>query len=140
MEFVERFLGIKRKRQQRLISELGIDGELRKELVGPEYEDVAVAKVDNDQFLQILRSRKPAEVLSNVVHRSDTHVAYDLYIDIGQEVKVQTGVAQMDYSRERTLFNDLYEMGYRYKSIEPKTKMGQHNWGTYKIEEIRDDS
>ncbi|MDO8570228.1 MAG: hypothetical protein Q7R97_01425 [Candidatus Daviesbacteria bacterium] len=140
MEFVERFFGTKKRRQERLISELGISGELRKELIGPEYEDVVVVKVDNDQFIQLLHSRKPAEVLSNVVHRSDTHAAYDLYIGIGRGIKVKTGASQVDYSHERTLFNDLYEMGYKYKSIEPKTKIGQYGWGVYKMEETKDDS
>ena len=79
MEFIDRLFGITRKRQEReqsrLISELGIQGERRKELVGPEYEDVTVVKIDNDQFLQLLQSKKPVEVLSNVVHVSDSHVA-----------------------------------------------------------------
>ena len=134
MEFVEKFLGIKRRRQEKLLAEAGISGNLRKELIGPEYEEAAVVKVDNDQFLQLLQSRKPAEILSNIVHRSDTHVAYDLYIDIGLGVKVKTGAAQIDYSRERTLFTDLHEMGYKYKIVEPKNEWGVRGWAVYTIE------
>ncbi len=140
MEFIEKLFSIKGKRQKQLISELGIEGELRKELVGPEYEDSMVVGIDNDQFLKLLQSRKPGKVLRTVVHRSDTHVAYDFYIDLGQEVKVKTMVAQEDYSQNRTLFNDLQEMGYRYNSIQPKIDSGQPSWGVYTVEEVKQNS
>ena len=131
MEFVERFLGIKRRRQERILTEAGISGELRKELVGPEYEATQVVTINNDQFLKLLQSRKPEEILSNIVNRSDTHVSYNLYADIGQGVKVKTGAVQVDYSHERTLFTDMHEMGYRYETIEPKNEWSVKGWGVY---------
>lgn len=129
MEFVERFLGTKRRKQEKLLTVMGISGELGKELVGPKFEDTPVVTVDNDQFLKILESGKHEKVLSHLVHQSDTHQYHELYIDVGEGVKVKTGVASIDYNGQRTLFSDLNEMSFKYNPKESKDQ-----WGVYEVE------
>ena len=93
MEFVDRFFGIKRRRQAKLLSEMGILSGLKKELIGSELENALVGIVNNNQFLEILKSEKHDRVLSHLVNQSDTHQYHDLYIDIGEGIQIKTGVA-----------------------------------------------
>jgi len=129
MEYIERLFGIKRRRQERLLAEIGVDGKLKREFVGPEHEKASVVEIDNDQFLQILKSEEREKVLSRLVHQSDAHQYHDLYIDIGEGILVKTGVASFDYSSQRNLFSDLHEMSFRYDPEESKDC-----WGVYRIE------
>ncbi len=130
MEFLERLLGIKRRKQEALLAEFGIEGELRRQLVGPELKEASVVKVENDQFLEILKSGGYDQVLSYLVNFSDTHLCHDLYLDIGEGVQIKTGVASIDYSQERNLFSDLHEMSFMY---DPEAS--KREWGVYKIVE-----
>lgn len=134
MEFVERVLGITGRRQQRALTEAGVSGDLEEELIGPEYDKFQVAKVSKEDFKKLLQERKPQEILSHIGHVSDTHVYYDLFMDIGQGVKIKTGATQIDYSDEWTLFHDLQEMDYRHHSIEPRHEHGDTKWAVYNLE------
>lgn len=128
MEFVDRFLGFKRRRQEKLLIEMGISGELRKELVGPELENALVVRVENDQFLKILKSQEHEKVLSHLVNLSDIHQYHELYMDIGEGIKVKTGVACFDYSGQRNLFSDLYDMSFEWNPLK------DDRWSVYKVE------
>jgi hypothetical protein len=127
MEFVDRIFGMKRRKQEQLLAEIGISGELKNELVGPELENASVVTIDdNEQFLKILKSEEHKQVLSHLVNQSDTHQYYEFYIDIGEGIKAKTGVASIDGSTQRTLFSDLQEMSY-------KPGKSRDNWITYEI-------
>lgn len=132
MEFIDKFLGVKKRRQESLLNTLGISGELRKELVGPGLEKAEVVQVDNAKFLESLKARGIKEVTSHLVARSDTHLAYYLYIDVDEGVKLKTMASSVDYSKERTLFSDLREMSFRY---DPEEIKGE--WGVYKLKEAK---
>ena len=129
MEFIDRFSGIKRKKQEKLITEMGISGELRKELVGPELENASVVAVDNEQFLKVLKSGEHGKVLSHLVNQSDTHQYHELYIDIGEGIKAKTSVVSVDYSGQKTLFSDLHKMSFKYNPNESKD-----TWSVFEIE------
>ena len=129
MEYIERLFGIKRRRQEKLLAEIEVGGKLKREFVGPEHEEASVVEIDNDHFLQILKSGEHEKVLSHLVHQSDTHQYHDLYIDIGEGILVKTGVASLDYSGQRNLFSDLHEMSFRYDPEESKDR-----WGVYRTE------
>lgn len=137
MEFVERVLGIKRRKQERALVEAGITGDIREELVGPEHKKAQVVRINNDQFRRLLQTRRPEEILSQVGNVSDTHVYHELYMDIGQGVKVKTGVSQIDYSKEMTLFGDLQKMGYKHHIINLYTE--SRPWRVDKLEETKRD-
>lgn len=127
MEFVDRFLGTKRRKQEKLLTEMGIKGELKEERVGLEHEVAQVVTVDNDQFLKILESGEHKIVLSHLANQSDTHLYHELYLDIGEGLKVKARVTAIDGSHERTLFSDLVEMSY-------KPKKSKDKWTVYEIE------
>ena len=129
MEFVDRFFGIKRRRQAKLLSEMGILSGLKKELIGSELENALVAIVNNNQFLEILKSEKHDRVLSHLVNQSDTHQYHDLYIDIGEGIQIKTGVASVDHDGQRNLFSDLDEMAFKFDPKESKA-----GWGVYRNE------
>lgn len=131
MEFVDRIFGIKRRKQEKLLTEMGISGELRKELVGPEPEEASVMTIDNEKFLDILKSGEHEKILSHLVNQSNTHQYHELYMDIGEGVKVKTGVASIDYSGQRTLFSNLNEMSFKYSPKESK-----NTWSVYEIERV----
>lgn len=126
MEFVDRFFGTKRRKQEKLLIEMGIKGELKEERVGLEYEVAQVVTVDNDQFLKILESGEHKIVLSHLANQSDTHLYHELYVDVGG-IKAKTGVASIDYSHEETLFSNLDKMSYKPKESKDK-------WTVYEIE------
>ncbi len=128
MEFAERVFGFKKRRQEKLLDKLGVSGELKKELIGPNSEECSVARVENDQFLQILKAGNYDKVLVHLVNQSDTHQYHDFYLSIGQGVQLKTGVASLDYGGERNLFSDFHEMSFKY---DPKESEGQ--WSVYNL-------
>ena len=140
MELVDKLLGITRRKQEKILGSLGVYGELKKEPFGPRHEDSLIAAVNNEKFLDILKKEKIKKVVALSRYTSDTSSYNELYIDIGEGVKIKTGVGTQDYSEERNLLTELFKMGFRYKPYEePKgiktENLGLGAWGVYIVEE-----
>lgn len=134
MEFVDKFLRITKRKQEGLLSELGIQGEAREEFFPPKGSKAAVVNVDNDDFLGVLRTKRYNEVISKLSMARDAEEFHWLFVDIGEGVLIKTGVYTPHYGGQKNLFSDLSVMNYKYHSIEldPKWWPG---WGIYKKEE-----
>ncbi len=135
---MERFFEWRRSRQARkqLITELGIEDILKQEFIGPEDKKATVARIERPQFAQLLRDKTPAEILSTIVHRGNTHAAYALYMEVGYGIWVKTSAIQLEFALGRTILTDLNELGYQHEPIESKTSWVPHSWSTYKRQEI----
>ena len=121
MEFFDNLLGFKRDRQGKLLSKLGVEGEPRREFVGSNFEQGLVVEVNNDKFLEILKNEKKDRISRHLINQSDTHQSYELYIDIGEGLRLKTAATSIDYSHERTLLTDLYEISFKYDPWNQKT-------------------
>lgn len=128
MEFIDNFLGFKRGRQEKLLDKLEVEGEPRREFVGSDYEQGLVVEVNNDKFLEILKNEKKDRISRHLINQSDTHQSYEFYIDIGEGLRLKTSATSFDYSHERTLLTDLYEMSFKYDPVESKDQ-----WSVYKL-------
>lgn len=127
MEIVDRFFGLKRRRQKGVLDSLGIEGKLEKEYAGPDLEEASVVKIGNGKFQEILRSRNYNQVLVHLFTQSDTPQACDFYIGIHKDIFIKTPVVSLDDGGQRTLFSDLDEMSFEHI----KEESGQ-GWLVYK--------
>lgn len=129
MELTDLLLGTIRRRQQRLLSELGVSGKPGKELVGPESKPFSVAEVDNGQFLEILKKEKPARILSRLPNFSETFGYHEFYVDVGEDVQLKTRVSGTASANQRTFFSNLREIAFKYNPAESRP-----GWGVYSAE------
>lgn len=145
MEFLENILGGKRKRQEEILSELGIekkirDGRLREVFFPPKDKKVDIATVENETFLELLESGRFDEVLRENTGGDDTYTSYDLYIEAGEDLVIQTNTWQPEWGPYHgdlpiRILEDLNQMGFKYDShglderVDPSWWRG---WGLYK--------
>lgn len=125
MEFLGRLFKKVDKKQQALLREMGVEGEIVETFVGPDYEKGPTVQVDNQKFLEVLESKGKTEFRKKLVNQSDTHQAFHLFLNIG-EVWLKTPVAAIDYSQKENLISQLHKKGFKSDPSSSK-----EDWSTF---------
>ena len=115
MELTDRLFGKKRKRQENLLRDFGVEGNIKKnEFVGPDYKQADVVEIDNDKFLEILESQKKKRFKSHIRNQDDTHVYREFFLDVGEGLRLKTGVDTLEHvADQKTLLSDLFGKGFK---------------------------
>lgn len=121
MEIFDKIFGVKRKKQEKLLGDLEVESRIVKgEFVGPDYEQADVVTINNDKFLKIVDSQKKKKFTSRIRNQDDTHIYREIFIDVGEDLKLKTGVDTKEHvTDQKTLLSVLFEKGFRQeKTIE----------------------
>jgi len=137
MEFIQNIFGIKKKKQEKLIQELGIiEGQYHeKGFVGPDYEQGDTVDVQPEKFLKIVEEREIKQVNTESGRGSDTHIPYDVFAQIDQKLNLYIKATAstplwhipQNPGGYQTLLPKLEEMGFKKDHGLSKEK-----WSVYK--------
>lgn len=137
MEFLTEWLGGRKKKQDKLLTDLGLNGQVKKDkYVGPDFKKGDTLNLKPDEFLRVIEERNIKTINAEAGRGDDTYIPHSLFaeVDEGLKLYIETGATELLYRKfepneYETLLPKLYELGFRWDP-----ELHKENWSVYKRE------
>lgn len=135
MELIDNLFSRKIKKQEKLLIDLGLSGQIKKDdYVGPDFKKGNTLDVKPEEFLRVVEERNIQTINAEAGRGEDTQIPYGLFAEVDESLNlyIKAGASALQYYKSdpdeyQTLLPKLHELGFRWDPL-----LYQDNWSVYR--------